>query len=113
MVGAVGISMNLGEAPASIGSSCAGLCKRGRPGRFSCGDHSVKSVAFNAAGTHLARSWRRRAALLLMTPAAVPTRCSQKGLGPMSAEAGCHWLLDDERELVHPVAGSSSLYFCP
>ena len=51
MVGAVGISMNLGKAPASTGSSYAGLCTRGRPGRFRCGDHGVKSIAFNAAGT--------------------------------------------------------------
>ena len=56
VVGAVGISMNLGNVPASIGSSYAGLCKRGRPGRFRCGDHRVKSIAFNAAGTHLAVS---------------------------------------------------------
>ena len=56
VVGAVGISMNLGNVLASIGSSYAGLCKRGRPGRFRCGDHGVKSIAFNAAGTHLAGS---------------------------------------------------------
>ena len=48
--------MNLGNVPASIGSSYVGLCKRGRPGRFRCGDHGVKSMAFNAAGTHLAGS---------------------------------------------------------
>ena len=48
--------MNLGNVPASIGSSYAGLCKRGRPGRFRCGDHGVKSMALNAAGTHLAGS---------------------------------------------------------
>ena len=35
--GAVGISMNLGNVLASMGSSYAGLCKRGRPGRFKCG----------------------------------------------------------------------------
>ena len=28
----------------------------------------------NAVGTHLAGSWRRRTALLLMTPAAVPIK---------------------------------------
>ena len=46
--------MNLGNVPASVGSSYAGLCKRGRPGRFRCGDHGVKSMAFNDASTHLA-----------------------------------------------------------
>ena len=76
MVGAVGISMNLGKAPAPIGASYTGLYKRGRPGRFRSGDHGVKSIAFNAAGTHPAGFWRRRAALLLMTPAAVPIRYS-------------------------------------
>ena len=45
-----------------MGFSHAGLCKRGRPGRFRCGDHGVKNIAFNAAGTHLAGSWRRRTA---------------------------------------------------
>ena len=50
VVGAMGISMNLGHVPASTGSSFAGLCKRGRPGRFKCGEHVVKSIAFNAAG---------------------------------------------------------------
>ena len=45
--------MNLCKATASVGSAYAGLCKRGRPGRFRCRDHSVKSIAFNAAGTHL------------------------------------------------------------
>ena len=39
--------MNLGNGPASIGSSYAGLCKRGRPGRSRRGDHGVKSIAFN------------------------------------------------------------------
>ena len=68
--------MNQGNVPASMGSSYAGLCKRGQPGRFRCGDHSVKSIPFNAAGTHLAGSWRRRTALLLMTPTALPIRCS-------------------------------------
>ena len=53
VVGAVGISTNLVNVPASIGSSYAGLCKRRRPGRFGCGDHGVKSIAFIAAGTHL------------------------------------------------------------
>ena len=42
--------MNLGHVLASTGSSFAGLCKRGRPGRFKGGDHVVKSIAFNAAG---------------------------------------------------------------
>ena len=88
LVGAVGNSMNLGNVPASKSSSYAGLCKRGRPGRFRCGDHGVKSITFNAAGTHLAGSWRRRTA-----PAAVPIRCSSLGvsrprcLSPMAAEA--------------------------
>ena len=35
-----------------------------------------KFAVVNAAGTHLAGSWRWHAALLLMTPAAVPFRCS-------------------------------------
>ena len=48
--------MILGNAPASIGSSYVRLCRRVRPGRFRCGDHGVKSMAFNAAGTHLAGS---------------------------------------------------------
>ena len=48
--------MNLGNVPASMGSSYAGLCKRGRPGRFRCGDHGVKSMAFSAGGTRLADS---------------------------------------------------------
>ena len=43
LVGAVGVSMNLGKAPASVGFSCAGLCKRRRSGRFRCGDHGVHS----------------------------------------------------------------------
>ena len=62
MVVAVEVSMNLGNVPASMGSSYAGLCKRGGPGRFRCGDHGVKSMAFIAAGTHRAGSWRRRTA---------------------------------------------------
>ena len=53
LVGAVGISMNPSNVPASIGSSHPGLCKRGRPERFRCRDYGVKSIAFNAAGTHL------------------------------------------------------------
>ena len=73
---AVGISMNIGKARASTSSSYAGLCKRERPGRFRCGDHGVKGIAFNAAGTHRVGSWRRRTARLPVTPAAVPTRCS-------------------------------------
>ena len=68
--------MNLSNVTASTSSSYAGLCKRGRPGRFRCGDHGVKSIAFNAAGTHLTGSWRRRTALHLITPAAVPDRNS-------------------------------------
>ena len=70
--------MNLGKAPASMSSSYAGLGKRrgAGPGRFRCGDHGAKSIAFNASGTHRAGSWRRRTARLLVTPAAVPTRCS-------------------------------------
>ena len=34
VVVAVGVSVNLGKAPALIGSSYAGLCKRRRPRRF-------------------------------------------------------------------------------
>ena len=41
--------MNLSNVPDSINSSNAGLCKRGRPGRFKCGDHGVKSIAFDGA----------------------------------------------------------------
>ena len=51
--------MNLDKAPASIGSSCAGLCKRGRQGRFRCGDHGVRNIAFNASGTRRSGYWRR------------------------------------------------------
>ena len=56
LIGAVGISMNPDNVLASIGSSNVGLGKRGRSGRFRCGDHGVKSMAFNAAGTDLAGS---------------------------------------------------------
>ena len=62
MVGAAGIQAKLPDATIS---SYARLCKRGRPGRFKCGDHDVKSFAFNAPGTHLAGSWRRGVALHL------------------------------------------------
>ena len=56
------------------------------------GDHGVKSIAFIAAGTHLAGSWRRRTALLLMTPAAVPVRCSLPTV--TSQPKACYtWLL--------------------
>ena len=41
--------MNLGNVLASIGSSYVGLCGRRRPRRLRCGDHGVKSIAFNAA----------------------------------------------------------------
>ena len=49
LVGVVGISMNLGNVPASIDSSYVGLCKRGGPGRFRC----VRSMAFDVAGVWL------------------------------------------------------------
>ena len=68
--------MNLGNVSASRGSSCAGLCSRKRPGRFRCGDHGVTVIACKAFGTHRAGSWRRQTARLLITPPAVPTRCS-------------------------------------
>ena len=45
VVGAVGVSMNIGKAPASTGSSYAGLCKRGRSRRFRmsrCEEHCVQ-----------------------------------------------------------------------
>ena len=71
-----GVWMNLGKGSASMGFSYAGLCRRGLPERLKCGDHGVKSIAFNAAGTHRAGSWRRRTGRLLMSPAAVPVRCS-------------------------------------
>ena len=54
---AVGVSMNPGNVPASIGSSFAGHCRRGRSGRFRCGDHGAKSIACKASGTHRADSW--------------------------------------------------------
>ena len=82
--------MNLGNVPASIGSAYAGLCNRGRPGRFRCGDHGVKSMAFIAAGTHLAGSWRQRTALLLMTPAPVPIKCSSLSVSRPSQRPVTH-----------------------
>ena len=63
--------MNLVKVLASLGSSYGGLCERGRPGRFRCGDHGVKDIPLNVLGIRLAGSWKRCTALLLMTPAAV------------------------------------------
>ena len=120
LVGAVGISMNLGNAPASIGSSYACLCKRGRPGRFRCGDHGVKSMAFNAAGTHLAGSWRRRTALLLMTPTAVPIKCSSLSVSRPSQRPVTHGCIScltfapgRRARTCSPSGRISFLYFCP
>ena len=76
----------LGNVLASISSSYAGLCKRRRHARFECGDHGVKSIAFNADGTHLAGSWKGRTALLLMTPAAAPIRCSSLSVSLLDRE---------------------------
>ena len=63
----------------------------------------MKSVAFNAAGLHLAGSWRRRTALLLMTPAAVPVKMLiTLAFAPGRRARTCS-----------PSGRISFLYFCP
>ena len=77
--------MKLGKAPASMGSSYAGLRKRGRPGIFKCGDHGVQSISFKASGTHRAGSWRP-----FMTPAGEPTRCSSVSVSRPNQRPATH-----------------------
>ena len=122
VVVAVGVSVHLGKAQASVGSSYAGLCKRWRPGRFRCGDHGVHSIASNASGTHCAISWRRRTARLLMTLAAVPSRCSLLSVSrpnqrPVTQGYGCRsWLTlapGRRTRTCSPSGRISVLYFCP
>ena len=50
-VSLVGVSMYFGNVPTATGSSCAGLCERGRPGRFGCGAQGVKGMACQASGS--------------------------------------------------------------
>ena len=110
LVGAIGISMNLGNVPASIDSSDGGLCKRGRPGRFRC----VRSMAFNAAGIWLVLedgellcfSWLQL--LCLSNAHHSVNRVPARGLLPMA-----HSLQDDERGLIPENGRISFLCFCP
>ena len=99
--------MNLGNIPVSIGSSCAGLCRRGRPGRFRCGDQGAMNMACKASGTHRAGSWRRRTARLLMTLSDVRVKHSSLSVSRQALAPG------RRARTCSPNGGISFLYICP
>ena len=83
--------MNLGNVPASIGFLRMQVsASEGGHEDSDVETHGVKSMAFNAAGTHLAGSLRRRTALLLMTPAAVLIKCSSLSVSRPSQRPVTH-----------------------